>query len=97
MRLIYQCLMIEIVEPFCNNRVNFGERIRYIRGSLSQEDFAAFLGVHRNTVRAWERNEIVPGEGIIKAFFMLFNANLNWLLSGKGEPYFTDLKQPNED
>lgn len=37
------------------------------------------------------------GEGIIKAFFMLFNVNLNWLLPGKGEPYFTDLKQPNED
>jgi len=42
-------------------------------------------------------NEIMPGEGIIKAFFMLFNANLNWLLSGKGEPYFIDLDQTKKD
>jgi len=26
-----------------------------------------------------------------------FNVSLIWLVSGKGEPYFTDLKQPNED
>ena len=77
--------------------MNFGERIKFIRGSLSQEDFGYLFGVHRTTVHAWEYNEIMPGEGIIKAFFMLFNVNLNWLLSGKGEPYFTDLKQPNKE
>ena len=97
MRLIYQCLMIEIVAPFCNNRVNFGERIKFIKGSLSQEDFGYLFCVHRTTVHAWECKEIMHGEGIIKTFFMLFNANLSWLFSGKGEPYFTDLKQPNED
>jgi hypothetical protein len=96
-RLIYQCLTIDIVEPFCNNRVNFGERIKIIKGSLSQEDFGYLFGVHRTTVHVWVCNEIMPGEGIIKAFFMLFNANLNWLFSGKGEPYFTDLAQSNED
>lgn len=77
--------------------MSFGERIKIIRGGLSQEDFGYLFGVHRTTVHAWECNEIMPGAGIIKASFMLFNANLNWLLSGKGEPYFIDLKQPNED
>jgi len=77
--------------------MNFGERVKVIRGSLSQEDFGYLFGVQKSTVHAWECNEIMPGEGIIKSFFMLFNANINWLLSGKGEPYFTDLKQTNED
>jgi len=77
--------------------MNFGERIKIIRGSFSQEDFGYLFDVHRTTVHAWKCNEIMPGEGIIKAFFMLFNVNLSRLLSGKGEPYFTNLKQTNED
>ena len=75
--------------------MSFGERIRYIRGDLSQDDFGYLFGVHRNTVRAWECNEIMPKGGIVKALFMLFNVNLNWLFSGKGEPYLTDLNKPN--
>ena len=76
--------------------MSFGERITYIRGSLSQDDFGYLLGVHRNTVQAWECEEILPKEGIVKALFMLFNVNLDWLFSGKGDPYLEDLYQPNE-
>ena len=71
--------------------MSFGERIRYIRGNLSRENFGYMLDVHRNTVQAWECNEIMPRGGIIKALFMLFNVNINWLLSGKGEPYLENL------
>jgi len=49
-----------------------GERIKIIRDGLSQEDFGYLFDVHRTTVHAWECNEIMPGDGIIKAFFMLF-------------------------
>ena len=75
--------------------MSFGERIRYVRGKLGREDFGYMLGVHRNTVCAWECNEIVPKRGTVKALFMLFNVNLNWLFSGKGNPYLEDLDQPS--
>ena len=77
--------------------MSFGERIRYIRGGLSQEDFGYLLGVPGNTVWAWECGEILPKRGIIKALFMLFNVNLNWLISGKGQPYFEGLNQPGDN
>ena len=77
--------------------MGFGERIRYIRGNLSQDDFGYLFGVHRNTVNAWECDEILPGGGIIKAFFMLFNVNLNWLFSGTGEMYLDAADQPDEN
>ena len=36
------------------NKMTFGERIKIIRGSLSQEDFGYLFGVRRTTVLAWE-------------------------------------------
>jgi len=77
--------------------MNFGDRIKIIWGGLSQEDFAAFLSVHRNTVRGWESNKGMPNKEIITQFHEILNVNLNWLFSGKGEPYLTDLRQTNED
>ena len=77
--------------------MSFGERIKFIRGGLNQEDFGHLFGVHGNTVNAWECDEIMPGGGIIKAFFMLFNVNLNWLFSGKGNPYLECLNLPGDN
>ena len=73
--------------------MSFGERITYIRGSLSQEDFGVLLGAHRNTVRARETNKSipVPYKEIITEFHEIFNVNLNWLFTGKGDLYLTDL------
>ncbi len=77
--------------------MSFGKRITYIRGSRSQEDFGSMLGVHRNTVRTWECNEIMPKGGIIKDLFEIFNINLHWLFSGKGEPYFENINLPGDN
>ena len=67
--------------------MNFGERIRYIRGSRRQDDFGKLLGVHRNTVSTWECNNKIPEGKIILRIFKIFNVNLNWLFSGKGKIY----------
>ena len=67
--------------------MSFGDRIRFIRGKLRQAEFANLLGVHRNTVRRWESNERRPKGEIIIQLYELFNANLIWLISDKGEPY----------
>jgi len=67
--------------------MNFGERIKIIRGGLSQEYFAAFLGVHRNTVQNWESNKSMPSKEIISHLHEIFNVNLKWLFSGKDNPY----------
>lgn len=38
-----------------------------------------------------------PKGSTVKALFMIFNVNLNWLFSGKGDPYLEDLDQPSEN
>jgi len=67
--------------------MTFGDRIKIIRGALSQEDFAAFLGVHRNTVISWETNKGMPKKEIITQFHETFRVDLNWLFSGVGDPF----------
>ena len=67
--------------------MTFGDRIKIIRGGLSQEEFAAFLGVHRNTVNNWESNKGIPNKVIITQFHEDLNVNLNWLFSSEGEPF----------
>ncbi len=70
--------------------MTFGDRIRFIRGNLSQEEFTNLLGVHRNTLRAWENSETMPqGEAAIQLYDLL-NVNLNWLFTGNGEPYIDE-------
>jgi len=66
--------------------MRLGERIRYIRGSLKQYEFAKIVGTHRNTISAWENNAFTPGLAFILRIYEYFNVNLNRLFSGKGEP-----------
>jgi len=53
--------------------MSFGERITYIRGSLSQEDFGVLLGAHRNSVRAWGSNNGMPRKEIINQLQKIFS------------------------
>ena len=70
--------------------MSFGNRIRFVKGNLSQEEFGVLFHVHRYTVRAWENNEAMPQGEIIIQFYELLNVNLNWLFSGEGEPYIDE-------
>jgi len=76
--------------------MTFGDRIRLIRGNLSQDEFANMLGSSRNVVSRWECENIIPKGSIILRIFEVFNVNINWLLSDKGEPYIDDLDRLDE-
>lgn len=73
-------------------RREIGLRLAEIRGKRSQEDFAAVLGVHKNTYGGYERgsNE-VGGEAI--AHLVAEGWNANWILTGAG-PERLDALQP---
>ena len=67
--------------------MSFKERIRYVQGGLSQEEFGALLwGAYRYKVRAWEAGEGMPRSEILALFLESFNVNLNWLFLGKWGP-----------
>ena len=69
-----------------------GDRIKFIRGSLTQVEFCKELGVYRNTLQKWEANGYFPDFESLLKLHKKFTVNINWLLTGEGNPYLTRLK-----
>lgn len=60
-----------------------GARLIQIRGDWSQADFAPCLGVHKNTLGAYERGEREVGALVLMGLWAS-GWNINWVLSGEG-------------
>ena len=60
-----------------------GHRIRKIRGSLSQVEFAAKIGVNKNLVGKYERDENIPGGDILTRMHEALCVDITWLLTGQ--------------
>lgn len=67
----------------------FAERISKIRTDkgFSQQKFSEISGLNQSFLSKVERNKGVPSSEFILVFYKLFDADLNWLLTGDGEPY----------
>ncbi|RZB36384.1 MAG: hypothetical protein SRB2_02209 [Desulfobacteraceae bacterium Eth-SRB2] len=74
--------------------ITLGDRIKFVRGSLSKVEFARALGINRNTLRRWETNKLLPNFERLQKIHKTFKVNINWLLSGEGKPYLKRLKHP---
>jgi len=70
---------------------NIGERIRYIRGPLTRPEFGKKISAYRNTVLNWESNRATPLCESLLQMHNKFNVDINWLLTGKGEPYLREI------
>lgn len=62
-----------------------GSRLALIRGSMSQAAFAEKLGVHKNSLGNYERENRTPDAGFL-AKLIANGYDCNWLLTGVGEP-----------
>ena len=71
-----------------------GDRIKFIRGPLTQIEFCRKSGIYRNTLQTWEANRGFPDFESLLKLHKQFKVNINWLLSGEGEPYLKRLKNP---
>lgn len=61
-----------------------GERIRQVRGEMTQAEFADRLDVDRKTVVRWEAGERAPDGSSLINMVRLFNLDANWLINGEG-------------
>ena len=59
-----------------------GDRIKQLRGHTSQAEYATHLGVHKNTLANYERNERLPDAEFLSRLRDRFDADINWLLTG---------------
>jgi transcriptional regulator with XRE-family HTH domain len=63
--------------------MTLGERLKLVRGAVSQKAFAAELGIHENSVSNAERRNSATQEYLLRIAESR-NINLHWLLTGRG-------------
>lgn len=66
------------------------ERIKRVRGRLTQKDFAAKINTAQSTVQKWENGESLPGAKYLESIYREFRIDITWLLTGQGNPYIED-------
>lgn len=68
--------------------------IKSVRGNLTQAIFAKKIGVSKMTVQRWEAGTRLPCADDLLKMQQQFDININWLLSGDGPRYLSELEQP---
>lgn len=63
-----------------------GSRIRFARGALSQEVFAAKIGVSKGSLGGYERDENLPNTDVVLKICHETGISIQWLLLGEGPP-----------
>ena len=67
------------------------KKLRELKG-LSQGDMAKLLNVSQKAISQWERGERAIPAVILKALKEHLSLNIDWLLTGEGEPFITPQK-----
>ena len=62
----------------------FAGRIRSLRGTKKQDEFAQELGIHKNTLGRWERGQAEPDVSTAQLICTMFGVSPYWLLAGQG-------------
>lgn len=74
--------------------MTFAERIKFIKGRLSQKAFGQKIGVSQSAVQLYEKGNIPKGD-ILARIHQEFQVDLHWLLTGRGAPYVTTHFEPS--
>lgn len=75
--------------------MSLGERLKVVRGKISQKEFGEMFGAAPNSVRRYENNEGPPNTDFILSICEHYNINPMWLLTGEG-PMREDKATENE-
>ena len=79
--------------------ITFGERLKKVREGLGldQKAFGMAIGVAgRDTISRWERGLGFPSADILIFMRHNYRINIDWLISGEGEPFIEERIQEEE-
>ena len=62
-----------------------GERLRDVRGSQSQSDFASSLHIPQTKLSRLERDATEPDMAFLRELSSLYGVSLDWLIAGHGQ------------
>lgn len=63
------------------------ERLKSLRGSVSQADFARKIGATQSSLGRYERGESIPDAEFIQALYTTLGVEPRWFVSGEGPTY----------
>jgi len=66
---------------------NLGERIRQIRGKMTQIDFANLINCPQAYISRYENGVVKPSIDFVYSLVCVFNISLDWLMTGEGEMF----------
>lgn len=64
--------------------IEIGERVKQVRGTLNQRDFAEKLGVSKGSISQIEQGKAMPGGEFLLRIHAAFGVDVTWLLTGMG-------------
>jgi transcriptional regulator with XRE-family HTH domain len=62
--------------------LQLGERLKELRGDLSQEEFAKKIGVSHKGYQRYESGERVPHPYVLSKIAVLYDTTVDWILTG---------------
>lgn len=63
-----------------------GQRIRYARGTVTQDIFSAKISVSKGSLGGYERDENLPNTDVVLKICSETGISILWLLTGQGSP-----------
>jgi transcriptional regulator with XRE-family HTH domain len=76
-----------------NKILGIGARISQVRFPLSETVFADSLGIYRNALRQYEKEEQLPDAKLLMRIHDIYGVDPIWLLTGKSAKIFTHRSQ----
>lgn len=76
--------------------MNTLDRLKIVRGELTQAEFADKLGIHKNTVGRYERGETEPDLSVAAKIYTEFEFLPLWLILGEGPMRLGETQCPVE-
>ncbi len=73
-----------------------GEKLRMIRGSLTQTELAQMLDCPQGYISRYEKGVVKPSIHFIYNLTKNFNVSLDWLLADEGEMYVAPTEEEKE-
>jgi transcriptional regulator with XRE-family HTH domain len=72
-----------------NKILGIGARIAQVRFRITQGAFADSLGIHKNILMQYEKEEQLPDAKLLMRIYEVYGVDPIWLLTGKSAKVFT--------
>ena len=77
-------------------RKTLGEKLRMVRGSMTQTELAEVLDIPQGYISRYEKGVVKPSIYYVYGLAKHFNVSLDWLLANKGEMYQAPTKKKKD-